>query len=421
MSRLTASASPSPRPHRARVHRWPAATVLYPACVHAFAKDLGAATPLLFRRLIQSRRIRDDHEVRDVAPVVDNGMSSADVHVQDSCSRELEECSEPQLSGDSVSVLHTYVRPALFHSLLSTLSSALIVTDKLNINVSAPRDARLDSLRRKGPAKRRHWHDSAHKTIMESVVYCKLLVDCRAIQKIPGPVRTLTEAVESKSWEVDAPLFYEEFEMRSKTLVRLHDYRSSTFRSHLLSLPSLSSVSGNKDRATCKPNSAIRSAPRRMSLLSLPGSSYELLLSDRVGYEGITAGNFNPHGKQQDTAHWTIDAAEGVGGRREGIPKLDLSFVLDGKPATFQYHYLVVSTDAKGNTRTHSGGLLEKQDGKWKLSEWSSHGHSEQPPPSLRTPVARKGYALANAEIPASEFAKNTFKMEKKFFEKKMI
>ncbi|KAJ6479131.1 hypothetical protein C8R45DRAFT_1216411, partial [Mycena sanguinolenta] len=46
----------------------------------------------------------------------------------------------------------------------------------------------------------------------------------------------------------------------------------------------------------------------------------------------------NPHSEQQDTAHWTIDAAEGVGGRREAIPKLELSFVLDGKPATFQYH-----------------------------------------------------------------------------------
>ncbi|KAJ6472516.1 hypothetical protein C8R45DRAFT_1164232 [Mycena sanguinolenta] len=73
----------------------------------------------------------------------------------------------------------------------------------------------------------------------------------------------------------------------------------------------------------------------------------------------------------RDIAHWRIDAAEGVGGRREGIPaQMNLSFVLDEKPAIFQYRFYAVSTDAKGNPKTRSGGSLEIQEGKWKVLEW---------------------------------------------------
>ncbi|KAF7364471.1 hypothetical protein MSAN_01108500 [Mycena sanguinolenta] len=79
----------------------------------------------------------------------------------------------------------------------------------------------------------------------------------------------------------------------------------------------------------------------------------------------------NPYGEQQDIAHWSIDAAEGVGGRFEGIPaQMNLSFVLDEKPAIFQHRYFVVSTDARANRRTHSGGSLEDPWEKPKVLEW---------------------------------------------------
>ncbi|KAF7369976.1 Ubiquitin-like domain-containing protein [Mycena sanguinolenta] len=79
----------------------------------------------------------------------------------------------------------------------------------------------------------------------------------------------------------------------------------------------------------------------------------------------------NEHGEHGDIAHWRVDAAEGVGGRREDIPaQMNLSFVLDEKPAVFQYRFFVVSTDAKGNSRTHSGGSLELREGKWKVFDW---------------------------------------------------
>ncbi|KAF7372865.1 hypothetical protein MSAN_00492600 [Mycena sanguinolenta] len=79
----------------------------------------------------------------------------------------------------------------------------------------------------------------------------------------------------------------------------------------------------------------------------------------------------NPHGEQQDIANWSIDAAEGVGGRFEGIPaQMNLSFVLDEKPAIFQHRYFVVSTDTRANRRTHSGGSLEDPWEKPKVLEW---------------------------------------------------
>ncbi|KAJ6479012.1 hypothetical protein C8R45DRAFT_1076684 [Mycena sanguinolenta] len=52
------------------------------------------------------------------------------------------------------------------------------------------------------------------------------------------------------------------------------------------------------------------------------------------------------------------------------IPDLDLSFILDGKPAIFRHCYFVVSTDARGNRMTHSGGSLERQGEKLKVLEW---------------------------------------------------
>ncbi|KAF7343666.1 hypothetical protein MSAN_01946200 [Mycena sanguinolenta] len=81
----------------------------------------------------------------------------------------------------------------------------------------------------------------------------------------------------------------------------------------------------------------------------------------------------NEHGEHSDIAHWRVDAAEGVGGRREGIPaQMKFSFVLDEKPAVFRYRFFVVSTDAKGNSKTRSGGSLEMetQEGEWKMLEW---------------------------------------------------
>ncbi|KAJ6479123.1 hypothetical protein C8R45DRAFT_1006645, partial [Mycena sanguinolenta] len=101
----------------------------------------------------------------------------------------------------------------------------------------------------------------------------------------------------------------------------------------------------------------------------------------------------NPHGEQRDIARWRIDASEGVGGRLKGIPaEMSLSFVLDGKPAIFEYWYLVKSTDARGNSKEHSGGSLKLSDGKSELYEWFwrspstakivyAPGHSEQDPP----------------------------------------
>ncbi|KAJ7464432.1 hypothetical protein FB451DRAFT_1370216 [Mycena latifolia] len=67
--------------------------------------------------------------------------------------------------------------------------------------------------------------------------------------------------------------------------------------------------------------------------------------------------------KDGSTAHWVVKGAEGVDGRRGDVPAtMKLSFILEEKPAIFQYGYsmtTVVKTGAKEREESHSGGSAD--------------------------------------------------------------
>ncbi|KAJ7147259.1 hypothetical protein C8R46DRAFT_546125 [Mycena filopes] len=68
----------------------------------------------------------------------------------------------------------------------------------------------------------------------------------------------------------------------------------------------------------------------------------------------------------QDTAHWTLEAARGIGSERDSVPKTlrDLSFTLEEKPAVFHFECFVTTTRGGKKADRWAGSLGALNKGK---------------------------------------------------------